>query len=239
MDRFDVAFTTGYGMTEIRGPISGPDIDGTNLRTCGQVSADPRGYEVRIVDEFDRELGPGQVGELIVRTSVPWTLNSGYYRNAEATAQAWRNGWFHTGDALMKDVNGNFYFVDRYKDCIRRKGENISSFEVEAYALDYPGVAEAAAIGVESDDGEQEVKIFLVAGERQSLDLDAVGAWLGERMARFMIPRYLEVVAEFPKTPATGRVQKGVLRSRAPGALVWDRQSFESPQNSAIAAPSR
>jgi crotonobetaine/carnitine-CoA ligase len=232
MDRFDVAVSTGYGMTETGGPISGPGIDGTNLRTCGQVSTDPRGYEVRIVDEFDRELGPGKVGELIVRTSVPWTMNSGYYRNPEATAQAWRNGWFHTGDALMKDADGNFYFVDRYKDCIRRKGENISSFEVEAYALDYPGVAEAAAIGVASEDGEQEVKIFLVAGEHQSLDLDAVGTWLGERMPRFMIPRYLEILPEFPKTPATGRIQKGVLRSRAPGALVWDRQSAAPPRDS-------
>jgi crotonobetaine/carnitine-CoA ligase len=239
MDRYDVGFSTGYGMTEIGGPIAGPDIDSTNLRTCGRVSTDPRGYEVRIVDEFDRELGPGEVGELIVRTSAPWTLNSGYYRNPEATAQAWRNGWFHTGDALKKDGSGNFYFVDRYKDCIRRKGENISSFEVEAYALDYPGVAEVAAIGVESDDGEQEVKIFLVAEERQSLDLDAFGAWLGERMPRFMIPRYLEVVPEFPKTPATGRVQKSVLRSSPPGALVWDRQTVEPPRNNVIAASSR
>jgi carnitine-CoA ligase len=241
MDRFGVAFSTGYGMTEIGGPISGPDIDTTNLRTCGQVSTDPRGYEVRIVDEFDRELGPGEVGELIVRTAMPWTLNSGYYRNPEATAQAWRNGWFHTGDALMKDAAGSFYFVDRYKDCIRRKGENISSFEVEAYALDYPGIAEAVAIGVESDDGEQEVKIFLVAEERQrqQLDLEAVGAWLSERMPRFMIPRYLEVVPEFPKTPATGRVQKSVLRSRPPGALAWDRHSTEPPRDNPITASPR
>lgn len=160
-------------------------------------------------------------------TSVPWTLNGGYYRNPEATAEAWRNGWFHTGDALMKDAEGNFCFIDRNKDCIRRKGENISSFEVEAYALEYPGVAEAAAIGVASDDGEQEVKIFIVAEQHQSLDLNAMGAWLGERMPRFMIPRYLEILPEFPKTPVTGRVQKGVLRSRAPGAFVWDRQSAE------------
>jgi crotonobetaine/carnitine-CoA ligase len=83
------------------------------------------------------------------------------------------------------------------------------------------------------------VKIFLVAEERQSLDLDAFGAWLGERMPRFMIPRYLEVVPEFPKTPATGRVQKSVLRSSPPGALVWDRQTVEPPRNNVIAASSR
>ena len=154
MDRFGVAVTTGFGSTEIGGPIARVDVDGQDLSSCGRQAVDPRGYEVRIVDEHDRELGSGEIGELVVRTSVPWTLNGGYFRDSEATAIAWRNGWFHTGDALKRDDEGNFYFVDRYKDCIRCKGENISSFEVEGYVLDHPGVAEAAAVGVMSDDGE-------------------------------------------------------------------------------------
>lgn len=223
MDRFGVAVTTGYGMTEIGGPIHGPDIDGTNLEAAGTVNPDPRGYEVRIVDEFDREVATGEIGELIVRTSEPWTLNAGYFRAPEATAEAWRNGWFHTGDALRQDEDGQFYFVDRFKDCIRRKGENISSFEVEGYALEYPGVAEAAAVGVPSPDGEQEVKIFVVESESGNLDPEKMGAWLAEKMPRFMTPRYLEVVLEFPRTPATGRVQKGTLRSQAAGSGEWDR----------------
>jgi carnitine-CoA ligase len=223
MQRFDIAVTTGFGSTEIGGPIAGIEVDGNNLKSCGRINPDPRGYEVRIVDEFDRELPPGQIGELIVRTSIPWTLNAGYYRNPQATADAWRNGWFHTGDAMTKDEDGNFYFIDRHKDCIRRKGENISSFELEAYALSYPSVAEAAAIGVPSEDGEQEVKIFLVAKTSDGIDLHAMGAWLRDQMPKFMVPRYLEVVPDLPKTPATGRIQKNALRAQAPGPNQWDR----------------
>lgn len=224
MRRFEVAVSTGFGMTEIGGPIYGVDIDGTNLESCGRLNTfDPRGYEVRLVDEHDREVEVGDVGELVVRTSVPWSLNAGYFRNPEATAEAWRNGWFHTGDALRQDSDGNFYFVDRFKDCIRRKGENISSFEVEAYALEVPGVAEAAAVGVPSEDGEQDVKIFLVAGSGQPLNLAEVGQSLAQSMPRFMIPRFLEQVSTLPRTPATGRVQKGLLRSQPPGDHRWDR----------------
>jgi crotonobetaine/carnitine-CoA ligase len=223
MQRFDVAVSTGFGSTEVGGAIAGIDIDGSNLKSCGKVNPDPRGYEVRLVDEYDREVGPGEVGEVIVRTSTPWTLNCGYFRNPEATVQAWRNGWFHTGDAMTKDEDGNFYFVDRLKDCIRRKGENISSFELEDYARSWAGVAEAAAVGVSAPDGEQEVKIFLVVKVGETIDLDAMGAWLAEVMPRFMIPRFMEVIEEFPKTPATGRIQKSSLRAQPPGPAEWDR----------------
>jgi crotonobetaine/carnitine-CoA ligase len=223
MRRFDVAVSTGFGMTEIGGPIAGVDIDGTNPQSCGRLKVDPRGYEVRLVDEYDREVEVGDVGELIVRTSAPWSLTAGYFRNPEATAAAWRNGWFHTGDALREDSDGNFYFVDRFKDCIRRKGENISSFVVEEYALEVPAVAEAAAVGVPAADGEQEVKIFLVARPDESLNLPEVGDSLAQTMPRFMVPRFLEEVSSLPRTPATGRVQKGSLRSRPPGARSWDR----------------
>ena len=233
MQRFDIAVTTGFGMTETGGPIAGIDVDGSNLKSCGTVNPDPRGYEVRIVDEFDRELPPGEIGELIVRASVPWTLNAGYYRNPQATADAWRNGWFHTGDAMTKDQDGNFYFVDRNKDCVRRRGENISSFELESYALSYPGVAEAAAVGVPSEDGEQEVKIFLVAKTSDGIDLDSMGAWLRDQMPKFMVPRYLEILPDFPKTPATERIQKSELRSRAPGPNQWDRLNSATSRKTA------
>lgn len=223
MQRFNVAVSTGFGMTEIGGPIAGVDIDGTSLKSCGRVKDDPRGYEIRLVDEYDREVEVGDVGELIVRTSAPWSITAGYFRNPEATAAAWRNGWFHTGDALRQDSDGNYYFVDRFKDCIRRKGENISSFEVEEYVLEVPGVAEAAAVGVPAEDGEQEVKIFLVARPGESLNLAEVGDLLSRAMPRFMVPRYLEEVSSLPRTPTTGRVQKGSLRAQPPGARTWDR----------------
>ena len=229
MERFGVTVSTGFGSTEIGGPLAADEIDGTNLRTCGQLNPDPRGYEVRLVDEFDNEVAVGEVGEMIVRASCPWTLNVGYHRDPVATAEAWRNGWFHTGDAMTKDADGNFYFVDRFKDCIRRKGENISSFEVEAYALSYPGVAEAAAVGVPDATGEQEVKIFVVPDVGQDVDLRLMGEWLAAQMPRFMLPRYLELADEFPKTPATGRVQKSVLRARPPGATQWDRELRREP----------
>jgi carnitine-CoA ligase len=150
-------------------------------------------------------------------------LTSGYFRDGEATAAAWRNGWFHTGDAMRRSAEGDFYFVDRYKDCIRRKGENISSYEVEGYVLDHPAVAEAAAVGVPSDDGEQEIKVFVVP--REPVDLAVLGDWLAERMPQFMTPRYLETVPSLPRTPATERVQKSSLRSRPAGPTLWDRSA--------------
>jgi crotonobetaine/carnitine-CoA ligase len=232
MQRFGIAITTGFGSTEVGGPIAGIDVDGTNLKSCGTVNPEARGYEVRIVDEYDRELPPGEIGELIVRASAPWTLNAGYYRNPEATAEAWRNGWFHTGDALTRDEEGNFYFVDRNKDCIRRRGENISSFELESYALGYPGIEEAAAVGVASDDGEQEVKIFLVAKPGEAVNLDEMGAWLHDQMPKFMTPRYLEILPSFPKTPATERVQKAALRALPASAGQWDRHAAMTSRTS-------
>jgi carnitine-CoA ligase len=243
MERFDIAVSTGFGSTEVGGPIARLEVDVNNLKSCGTVNPDVRGYEVRLVDEFDEELPPGKVGELIVRTSVPWTLNVGYYRNSEATAEAWRNGWFHTGDAMTKDDEGNFYFVDRYKDCIRRKGENISSFEVEDYALSYPGVADAAAVGVSSPDGEQEVKIFLMEKTSNGIDLEAMSEWLSDHMPKFMVPRYLEVLPDFPRTPATGRIQKRLLRDQAAGPREWDRTKPSSnnatPRSATRMAPSK
>jgi crotonobetaine/carnitine-CoA ligase len=236
MERFDITVNTGFGATETGGTIAGVEIDGSNLKSCGKVNPDPRGYELRLVNERDEEVPVGEVGEMIVRTACPWTLNVGYYRNPEATAEAWRNGWFHTGDAMIKDEEGNFYFVDRFKDCIRRKGENISSFELEGYALSYPGVAEAAAIGVPDPTGEQEVKIFVVQKPEETVDLDAMGGWLAEQMPKFMIPRYLEIVEEFPKTPATGRIQKSELRKLPIGARQWDRIQSATPSRSGSAS---
>jgi carnitine-CoA ligase len=154
---------------------------------------------------------------------APRTLTTGYFREDEATAAAWRNGWLHTGDAMRRSAESDFYFVDRYNDCIRRKRENISSFEVAGYVMEHPSVAEAAAVGVPSEDGEQEIKVFVVP--REPVDLAALGDWLAERTPRFMTPRYLEAVPSLPRTQATGRVQKSSLRSRAAGPTLWDRSA--------------
>src|SRR5690606_12986658 len=116
--------------------------------TCGKAR---EGMTLRIVDANDCEVAPGEVGELVVRADRPWALSDGYYKDDAATAGAWRNGWFHTGDAFRQDQEGNFFFVDRMKDTIRRRGENISSFEVETEVAAHPNVKEAAVVAVRDE----------------------------------------------------------------------------------------
>src|SRR6202034_2925829 len=142
----------------------------------------------------------GQVGELIVRTDRPWAMNHGYHHNPEATASAWRNGWFHTGDAFRIDKDGNYFFVDRFKDAIRRRGENISSFEVESEVCAYPGVREAAAVAVKSEVSEDEVLVVVSMVPGNSLDPSELIAFLRPRMAHFMVPRFIRIMEELPKT---------------------------------------
>jgi crotonobetaine/carnitine-CoA ligase len=225
IQRFDVIVGTGYGMTEICGPIYEAATDGENWTSSGKIVSDPRGYEVRLVDENDETVGTNEIGELVVRTSTPWSINAGYFRDPELTAKAWRNGWFHTGDALKCDEDGNFYFVDRFKDCIRRRGENISSFEVEAYVTEHPSVLEAAAVGVPSDSGEEEVMIYITLEPGGEVQPGELAEYLVDAMPRFMVPRYIEIVEELPKTPATGRIMKSELRKRPLGPRVWDREN--------------
>ena len=217
--RFGVEIYTLFNMTEISCPIvSG--LNPTPLATCGK----PRpGVEVRVVDENDCEVAQGEVGELIVRSDVPWSMNSGYYGNPEATASAWRNGWFHTGDAFRVDPDGNYFFVDRMKDAIRRRGENISSFEVEAEINNHPDVLESAAVAVPSELGEDEVLVTVVMQPGRSLDPQALTEYLIPRMAHFMVPRYLRQVPELPRTP-TQKVQKHLLRADGITADTWDRE---------------
>jgi crotonobetaine/carnitine-CoA ligase len=151
-------------------------------------------------------------------------MNHGYYKNPEATARAWRNGWFHTGDCFRRDEEGYFYFVDRMKDAIRRRGENISSFEVEAEVVAYPAVREAAAYAVPSEIGEDEVMIAVAPVEGAVIDQKALIEFLAERMAYFMIPRYVRILDELPKTPSA-KVTKHVLRAQGVTADTWDREA--------------
>jgi carnitine-CoA ligase len=180
--------------------------------------------EARVVDGNDIEVPQGEVGELILRASRPWEISPGYYRNPEATAAAWRNGWFHTGDAFKCDAAGNFFFVDRMKDAIRRRGENISSFEVEAEALGHPSVLEAAAIPVPSADSEDEVLLVVTANAGRTIQPRELLRYLVPRMAHFMLPRYIRIVAEMPKT-ATAKIEKHRLRAEGVTADTWDRET--------------
>ena len=217
--RFGVDLATSFGGTEASGPIVRTPAAPLVAGSCGRLRP---GYEVRLVDDHDIEVPDGQPGELIVRTDAPWMMSAGYLGDGDATARAWRNGWFHTGDALRRDPDGNFFFHDRLKDTLRRRGENVSSFEVEREVLAHPGVAEAACVAVPSDHGtDDEVKVFVVFHDAGSPTMDELLRFLVERMPYFMVPRYYESIAAMPKTP-TMRIQKHALRRLGNGPDTWD-----------------
>lgn len=226
MSRFGLTVTTAYGMTET-GPVirsAAGTVSDRTYRTCGQLTP---GYEVKVVDDHDREVAPGQTGELIVRAHEPWVLNLGYFGMPAESMTAWRNGWFHTGDGFTLDEEGNFYFVDRLKDSIRRRGENISSFEVEAMVNSHADVMESAAVAVPSELGEDDVKIVVVRQEGSGLTEPVLIAHCAELMPRFMVPRYVEFVERLPKTP-TARTQKATLRAEGITPGTWCRDQHEA-----------
>jgi crotonobetaine/carnitine-CoA ligase len=219
-ERFGVAVYTLFNMTEIATPLFS-EPNPRKVGTCGRVRD---GVEVRLVDENDCEVATGSVGELVLRMDCPWTLSHGYNKDPEATARAWRNGWFHTGDAFRRDRQGNYEFVDRLKDAIRRRGENISSFEVEAVVNSHPDVQESAAIPVPSEYGEDDVMIVVAPKPGCSIVPAGLIEFLTPRMPYFMVPRYVRIVDALPKTP-TAKVQKAVLREVGRTPDTWDREA--------------
>jgi crotonobetaine/carnitine-CoA ligase len=219
--RFGVKYATAYGQTETSMPIGSPAWN-EPAAGCGHLRKGYPGFEVRIVDVHDDEVPPGTVGELIVRSSVPWTMNSGYLDQPAETQQAWRNGWFHTGDLFRYTVEDGFELVDRIRDSIRRRGENISSLEVERAAREFPGVEDCAAIGVPADDLEEEVKLVVVPADTRGFDPEALVLFLFRTMPRFMVPRFVEVVGHLERN-AMQRVNKAELRSRHRPDRCWDR----------------
>lgn len=218
-ERFGIDVYTIFNMTEISTPTVS-EANPSKAGICGKVR---EGVEVRLVDSNDCEVPLGVVGEMIVRTDCPWEMNHGYYKDSEATAEAWRNGWFHTGDSFKQDVDGYFYFVDRVKDAIRRRGENISSFEVEAEVVAYPDVMDVAAIGVDSEFSEHDVLIAVTPIEGREIDPVELLMFLKERMPYFMVPRYIRIMDDLPKTP-TSKVRKNILRQEGVTADTWDRE---------------
>lgn len=219
VDRFGVDVYSIYNMTELSAPLiteRNPTLPGT----CGRVRP---GVEVRLLDSNDCEVPIGSVGEIAVRTDAPWALNHGYYAMPEATAAAWRNGWFHTGDLARRDEAGNFFFVDRLKDSIRRRGENISSMEVEAEIYANPKIREVAVIAVPSEYAEDEVMAVVSLVDGAVLDPVELVDFLRPRVPYFAIPRYIRVVDEIPKTP-TSKISKMPLRQEGVTPDTWDRE---------------
>ena len=222
--RFGVRVATGYGQTEVGMPVT-TGWDHGPWANCGRERLDYPWPEVRIVDEHDQPVGPGDVGEMVVRTAEPWALNAGYYKMPEQTAEAWRNGWFHTGDAFRSDTDGWYYFVDRKRDTIRRRGENISSFEVETLVLEHPDVVECAAVGVPAPLGDDDVMVVVVVRDPSTFDPAALLGFLEPRMPKFMLPRYVDVADDLPRTEASMRVRKHELRDRGVTPTTWDREA--------------
>ncbi len=210
-----------YGMTEI-GVVTMMPWDEVRPGSCG--AAVSEWFELRIADPAtDEERPPGEVGELLVRPKEPWAFNQGYWEMPDKTLEALRNVWYHTGDALRRDADGFYYFVDRMRDVIRRRAENIASYDVERVVADHLDVAECAAVAVPSElpGGEDEIKLCLVLRPGVPLAPEAFLAWCEARMPYFAVPRYLEVLPNLPRTP-NNKIQKYLLRERGV-AGAWDR----------------
>jgi len=218
--RFSVKLWTTYGSTECPPPVE--HQAGQPIPTLRYVGTLKDSVDCKILDAFDNECEPGQIGEICVRPHNPWELTLGYWNQPQATADAFRNLWFHSGDSGYVDTDNGMYFVDRVSDSMRRRGENISSIEVEGIVNQHPDVLESAAFPVWADESEQEVMIAVTTRTGCSLDPAALLRFLNERMPYFMVPRYVDVVDEIEKTP-TGKMRKHKLRDQGVTASTWDR----------------
>jgi crotonobetaine/carnitine-CoA ligase len=219
-ERFGLRLVEAYGSTDAGVPIYQPLHEPRRTGSCGRAIP---AYDVKIFDETDNEAPAGTVGELVIRPREPSLISDGYYGMPEATNASRRNLWFHTGDLARCDADGYFYFVGRQTDSIRRRGENISAFEVEEVVKLHPQVLDAAAYGVPSELSEEDVMVALVARPGADIEPEELIAFCDPRMARHMLPRYIDVVEALPRTP-TEKVEKGTLRERGITATTWDRE---------------
>jgi carnitine-CoA ligase len=218
--RFGVTLLEAYGSTETNAVIGAqPDAQRT-----GYMGTLRRGYHAQVVDGDDAPVPDGTPGELVLRHDAPFAFATGYFAMPEKTVEAWRNLWFHTGDRVVREADGWFRFMDRMKDAIRRRGENISSFEVEQVLSEHPAVDAVAVFAVPSDLAEDEVMAAVVIEADSTVEpLELVRHCEG-RLAYFAIPRYVELVDELPLTE-NGKVRKAVLRERGVTGRTWDREA--------------
>ena len=218
-ERFNTKLLEVYGMTECYCCLVSP-YDEPRAGSCGKAIT---GWDVRIVDDDHNECQPGSLGEFIARSNKNFVGTTGYYNMSEATLELFDNGWIHTGDLGRMDEDRYFFFVDRKKQAIRRRGENISSFEVESIVSSHPAVLESCVVGVPADVGEEEVKAVVVLKEGQDVSEEELIRWCEPRMAYFAIPRYIAIRSELPKTPSE-RVEKFKLKAEGITDDCWDRE---------------
>ena len=216
--RFGCRLVELYGSTEAGVMIYTPLDEPRRVGSCGRAIGP---FEVALQDEDGFTLGPDATGELVIRALEPGLLMAGYYGMPEASLQAFRNLWFHTGDLLRQDAEGYLYFVGRRKDMVRRRGENISAAELEQVIEAHPAVLSCAVYGVPSELTEEEVMACMVLRPGERPDAPALTTWCAARMARFMVPRYLRFAESLPKTP-TDKVEKFRLQQDGITADTYD-----------------
>jgi crotonobetaine/carnitine-CoA ligase len=219
--RFGLKLAELYGSTDAGVPIYHPIDEPRRAGSCGRAIPS---YEVRLFDEGGMPVPTGDIGEIVIRPNEPSLMSMGYYGMPEATVAANRDLWFHTSDLARQDEDGYFYFVGRSSESIRRRGENISAFEVEEVIKLHPQVMDAAAYGVPSELSEDDVMIAVVPRPGQNIDPAELIEFCRERMARHMLPRYVDLISELPRTP-TEKVEKRFLIDRGVTASTWDRES--------------
>lgn len=219
LERFQVDVLELYGMSET-GAFN--TINHPGRIRVGSVGTIRPGFEVKIFDEKDEQVQPGVVGEFVVRPLKPYIMFDGYYRKPEETLESYRNLWFHTGDLGWIDEEGFFYFVGRKKENIRRGGENITPYEIECVINAHPSVLESAVVGVPSEILGDEIKACVVLHPGESLTPESLIQWCQDKLAEFMIPRYIELLDQLPKT-GSEKVQRFLLKEKGiVGA--WDRK---------------
>ncbi|MEE3293671.1 MAG: AMP-binding protein [Pseudomonadota bacterium] len=219
-ERFGVEISTGYGSTESPCPVIHHFDEPLPNHQC--VGFPTGRYDVKILDENDQVCTTGTVGEICTRPRAPWEIMLNYWRQPEYTAKVFRNLWYHTGDAGYQDDEGRLFFVDRLTDSMRRRGENISSMEVEDEVNQHPDVLECAVFPVLAEHSEQEVMVVITPQPDVTIEPEKLIRFLDQRMAYFMIPRYIEFTAAIPKTP-TGKMEKYKLRAKGITPSTWDR----------------
>ena len=217
--RFGLRLIELYGSTDAGIPMYHPLHVPRRPGSCGRVIDS---YDVRLFDADDTEVDIGSVGEIVVRPNEPSIMSSGYYGMPEATVEANRNLWFHSGDVARRDADGYFYFVGRRTESIRRQGENISAFEVEEVVKLHSAVLDAAAYGVPSDLTEEDVMVAVVARPGETIDPRQLIDFRAAAMARHMVPRYVDVLDGLPRTP-TEKIEKRMLIERGVSDTTWDR----------------
>jgi len=219
--RFGLSVLDVYGMTE-----TGPTLSCTfERRRAGSCGVAVPWYDVRVVDENDLDVPDGEKGEIVVRPRRPHVMMEGYWNNDSETLKSLRNLWFHTGDHARRDADGFFWFAERATDSIRRRGENVSAWEVERVLADHPHVLEAAVYGVPSELGGQEVMVALVSKPEAELTPEELLDFCTGKMPHFAVPRFVRFVDALPKSHAQ-RILKQDLKAEgvdAPG--VWDREA--------------